>query len=210
MLFNDARGCFQNWLSCASCHPDARTDGLNWDLPNDGLGNPKNVKSLLMAHQTPPTTWLGIRADAEVSVRSGFRHILFAVPPEADALAVDAYLKSLTQTPSPWLVEGKLSMAASRGEKTFKSIGCADCHPAPLYTDLGQYNVGTGSGPDAGKSFDVPSLREVWRTAPYLHDGRAATIRDVLRNKGHRWIFNKTSALSEKQLQELEAFLLSI
>ena len=210
LLFNDARGCFQNWLSCASCHPDARTDGLNWDLPNDGLGNPKNVKSLLMAHQTPPTTWLGIRADAEVSVRSGFRHILFAVPPEADALAVDAYLKSLTQTPSPWLVEGKLSMAASRGEKTFKSIGCADCHPAPLYTDLGQYNVGTGSGPDAGKSFDVPSLREVWRTAPYLHDGRAATIRDVLRNKGHRWIFNKTSALSEKQLQELEAFLLSI
>ena len=28
--------------------------------------------------------------------------------------------------------------------------------------------------------YDVPSLREIWRTAPYLHDGRAATIRDVL------------------------------
>jgi len=210
LLFNDARMCFQNWLSCASCHPDARTDALNWDLLNDGLGNPKNVKSLLLAHQTPPSMWLGIRANAEAAVRSGFRHILFALPPEEDALAVDAYLKSLTQTPSPWLVDGKLSKAASRGEKIFKSIGCANCHPAPLYTDLEQYNVGSGTGPDAGKSFDVPSLREVWRTAPYLHDGRAATIREVLREKGHGRILEKTSGLSEKQLQELEAFLLSI
>ena len=45
MLFNDAQLCFQGWQSCASCHPaDARADGLNWDLLNDGIGNPKNVK----------------------------------------------------------------------------------------------------------------------------------------------------------------------
>ena len=28
--------------SCATCHPDGRSDGLNWDLLNDGIGNPKN------------------------------------------------------------------------------------------------------------------------------------------------------------------------
>lgn len=210
ILFNDARMCFQNWLSCASCHPDARTDGLNWDLLNDGIGNPKNVKSMLLAHQTPPTTWLGIRADAEASVRSGIRHIQFVVRPEEDALAIDAYLKSLKQTPSPWLVGGKLSASAARGEKIFETIGCAQCHPAPLYTDLRQYNVGTGTGVDADQSFDVPSLREVWRTAPYLHDGRAATIRDLLKQQGHAAIVEKTSTLTDQQLQDLETYILSL
>ena len=52
--FHDAGICFQGWQSCASCHPgQARVDGLNWDLLNDGIGNPKNTKSLLLAHQTP-------------------------------------------------------------------------------------------------------------------------------------------------------------
>ena len=37
MLFHDATICFQHWQACASCHPDARVDGLNWDLLNDGL-----------------------------------------------------------------------------------------------------------------------------------------------------------------------------
>jgi len=37
MLFNDATLCVEQWQSCASCHPDARTDGLNWDLLNDGM-----------------------------------------------------------------------------------------------------------------------------------------------------------------------------
>ena len=58
--FHDATICFQGWQSCSSCHPgDARADGLNWDLLNDGIGNPKNTKSLLLAHQTPPAMWLG-------------------------------------------------------------------------------------------------------------------------------------------------------
>ena len=37
-FFNDASLCLQSWQSCASCHPDARTDALNWDLLNDGIG----------------------------------------------------------------------------------------------------------------------------------------------------------------------------
>ena len=51
--FNDAGICFQGWQSCASCHPgQARVDALNWDLLNDGIGNPKNTKSLLLSHKT--------------------------------------------------------------------------------------------------------------------------------------------------------------
>ncbi|MCY2925026.1 MAG: SMP-30/gluconolactonase/LRE family protein, partial [Planctomycetota bacterium] len=51
MLFHDADCCFQKWQSCASCHPDARVDGLNWDLLNDGIGNPKNTRNMLNAHK---------------------------------------------------------------------------------------------------------------------------------------------------------------
>lgn len=55
ILFNDAMAGYQNWQSCASCHPgDGRVDGLNWDLLNDGVGNPKSTKSLLKSHVTPP------------------------------------------------------------------------------------------------------------------------------------------------------------
>ena len=68
-LFNDGAISFQGWLSCNSCHsPDARVDALNWDLLNDGIGNPKNAKSLLLAHRTPPAMWHGIRETAEIAV----------------------------------------------------------------------------------------------------------------------------------------------
>ena len=70
--FNDASHCFQNWQSCNGCHPgDARTDGMNWDLMNDGVGNSENCKSLLFSQVTPPNMISGIRASAEVAVRAG-------------------------------------------------------------------------------------------------------------------------------------------
>jgi YVTN family beta-propeller protein len=76
--FNDAHaGTFQQWLSCASCHPDGRCDGLNWDNANDGYGTPRNAKSMLLAHQTAPAMITGIRPDAETAVRAGFKFIQF-------------------------------------------------------------------------------------------------------------------------------------
>jgi len=68
-------------------------DGFNWDNLNDGIGNPKNAKSLLFAHATPPSMWLGVRSNACVAVRAGIRNSLFTVRPEEDALALDEYLK---------------------------------------------------------------------------------------------------------------------
>lgn len=75
ILFHDAALCFQEWLSCASCHPDGRADGLNWDLLNDGMGNPKQTKSMLYAHRTPPAMLSGVRDNAETAVRAGIRFI---------------------------------------------------------------------------------------------------------------------------------------
>jgi cytochrome c peroxidase len=210
MLFHDAALCFQEWQSCASCHPGSgRVDALNWDLLNDGIGNPKSTKSLLLAHATPPTMSLGIRADAPAAVRAGIRYIQFAVRPEADAAAIDAYLRSLEPMASPHLVDGQLSPSALRGQEVFSQAGCARCHSGPLYTDLRQYDIGTGVGLDKAQTFDTPTLVEIWRTGPYLHDGRAATIADVLTEYNPDDKHGRTSSLTPGQIQDLVDFVLT-
>ena len=61
-----------------------------------------------------------------------------------------------------------------------------------------------------GTSFDTPSLRELWLTAPYLHDGRATTLRELLTTFNPSDRHGRTSGLSEDELTALEAFLLGL
>ncbi len=209
IVFNDGTRCFQQWQSCATCHPDARVDGLNWDLLNDGLGKLKNTRSMLLSYQTPPVMITGIRPNAETAVRAGMKFILFQAGTEDDAVAMDNYLKHLSPVPSPFLVNGKLSPSAERGRQVFTQAGCAYCHPAPLYTDLKFHDVGTGRNEELGRKFVTPTLVEVWRTAPYLYDGHAATMREVLvQNAGDR--HGHTRQLSAQQLDDLDSFVRSL
>ena len=214
LYFHDARICFQGWQSCATCHPgDARVDALNWDLLNDGIGNPKNNKSLLLVHSTPPAMSTGVRESAEAAVRAGIRHILFTVQPPDVADSMDAYLKSLKPVPSPRLIKGQFSVAAKRGGRVFRdpSVGCTKCHVAPLFTDLKSYDVGTAGPLDREvKEFDTPTLVENWRTAPYLHDGSAATMREVLTTANPHDQHGKTSHLTADQINDLIEYLLSL
>jgi cytochrome c peroxidase len=213
MLFHDATICYQQWQSCASCHPDGRVDALNWDLLNDGVGNPKNTKSLLLAHQTPPSMAEGVRGTAESAVRSGLVNILFADRPDEEAAAMDVFLQSLEPIPSPHLVDGRLSAAAERGRLLFESpqVGCQRCHPAPLYTDLRSHDVGTRTPIAQNARFDTPTLIEVWRTAPYLHDGRYTTIKQLLVEGRHGLRGGGGGkALSKEQLDDLVQFVLSL
>jgi hypothetical protein len=71
------------------------------------------------------------------------------------------------------------------------------------------YDVGTMLKYDEDREYDTPTLVEVWRTPPYLSDGRAATIMDVLTkfNPGDR--HGKTSGLTEQELRDLEEYVLS-
>jgi YVTN family beta-propeller protein len=209
MLFNDAQYTFQKWLSCSTCHPDTRSDGLNWDLLNDGIGNPKNTKSLLLSFLTPPTTWTAVRRNAKESVQAGIRHIQFTERPEEHGSAIEAYLRAFQPTPSPFLIDGKLSEAAIRGKATFERAGCADCHTPPLFTDKKSRNMGLGIGAEENKIFDTPSLIECWRNAPYLHDGRAANLKDIFLKHD---VTNKFGAknLSENELNDLLEYVLSL
>jgi hypothetical protein len=205
--------CHQGWQSCASCHPDGRVDGLNWDLLNDGPGNPKNTKSLVLSCQTPPAMSLGVRGSAEEAVRSGLRHTLFAKRHESEAAAIDAYLRSLRPLPSPQLLKGALNKSALRGKALFESTrtGCSTCHPPGLLTDLRSYDVGTRASYDKlTDKFDTPTLVELWRTAPYLHDGSAATVLEVLTMRNAHDRHGRASNLSRRQLDDLCAYLLSL
>ncbi|MHC4250595.1 MAG: cytochrome c peroxidase, partial [Planctomycetota bacterium] len=214
MLFHDATFCYQHWQSCASCHTDGRSDALNWDLLNDEAGTPRNTKSLLYAHRTPPAMVTGVRATAEVAVRAGIKHILFVYDDEDtedEAQAIDAYLKSLRPVPSPYLVDGRPSDAARRGEEVFgrEEVGCATCHPPPLYTDRRLHEV--LPPPDYGqREFDTPMLVEIWRTAPYLNDGRFATLKELLVKGKHGSSSGGVEDLTEREIEDLVEFLLSL
>jgi len=218
LLFHDAFFCFQQWQSCSSCHPEGRADGLNWDLLNDGIGNPKNTRSLLNAHEMGAVMWAAVRPSASDAIHSGMKHILFTEPEEADERAVGAWLRSLQPAPGP----ARGTAAAERGCKLFfsEAVGCATCHPPPLYTDGALHDVGTQGpsdfvyGPSGSREgqrlFKTPSLIEIWRTAPYLHDGRYATLHEAIGSGNQGNQRGRTSCLRPDQIEDLVAFLASL
>lgn len=213
LLFHDARLCFQQWQSCSSCHPDGRSDGLMWDLMNDGLGNPKNAKSLLAAGKTPPSMAHGIRADMRTAAEAGVKYILFRQPETADIDALEAYIDAMQPERSPLLDEGKtMRESIRRGQALFdsKETGCRECHPGALYTSLKTYDVGTRSQYDTEDEFDTPTLVELFRNAPYLHDGTAVTLEDVLTTANREDKHGHTSQLSKQQTTDLANFLGSL
>jgi cytochrome c peroxidase/sugar lactone lactonase YvrE len=202
--FLDGTLSVQQWQSCSSCHPDVRVDGLNWDELNDGFGNPKNVKSLLMAHYTAPTTVTGVRPNAETSVLAGLLYSHYRKVLNSENLMIDAFLMAEQPVPSPYLVDGELSEAALRGQVIFDSK-CIGCHSGTYLTDQELHDVGTDTDIEAGP-FDTPSLIEAWRTAPYLHDGRAQTINDVLEAFSH----GSASGLTDDEIDDLVEYVNSL
>jgi YVTN family beta-propeller protein len=136
---------------------------------------------------------------------------------DLDALAV--YTNSFDFRLSPHIVApGKLTPAAERGKKLFfnETVACASCHSGPYYTDsslkkpFNLHDVGTGGDDPSekmGPKYDTPTLLGVYRTAPYLHHGKAATLRDVLTTCNKEDKHGKTSHLREADIDDLVEFL---
>jgi YVTN family beta-propeller protein len=210
-LFSDARICYQNWYSCASCHQeDGTTDSLNWDLINDGTGNPKNVKSMHDGILTPPAMWSGVRGDQDTAVMAGQRFLGF-LPDQEVQKALMEYIGNPRRAPNPYRLLDP--PAIERGRKVFFRARCDACHTPPLFVDLKQHDVGLSgftSEADFRSRFDTPSLRECYRTAPYLHDGRAATLHDVLTVHNPRNEHGMTRGLTSGERDDLVAYLRSL
>jgi hypothetical protein len=135
---------------------------------------------------------------------------------ELDALA--AYVTSLDRVhPSPHRdADGSATADGEAGAAIFERLGCATCHAGPDLTDSASgalHDVGTlkpSSGQRLGGALtglDTPTLLGVWETAPYLHDGSAATLRDVLTTANPDGRHGATAALTERELDQLVAFV---
>jgi cytochrome c peroxidase len=138
----------------------------------------------------------GIRESAELAVRAGYRLIQFFDIDEESAECVDAYLKALRPVPSPFLINGKLSKKAVAGRKVFEKLNCGACHSGPYYTDMKMHRIGENI--EFEKGWDTPALIEVWRTAPYLFNGAAATMEEVFTKFKHG-VTNKTVTPEEME-----------
>ncbi len=214
-IFHDGTMAFQHWLSCSTCHPDGRADGLNWDLLNDGIGNPKNTRSLLLAHRRGLMMSHGIRANLSVAASAGFRFILFRTPEAGEVADTEAYIRAMKPLPSPHRTgpaRKALSSRAVEGKALFESARtkCTRCHSGPLYTDRKLHDTGTRGPYDSGSRFITPTLVELWRTAPYLHDGRAITLQEVLTRYNRANKHGATSHLSRTQVGALAEYVLSL
>lgn len=136
----------------------------------------------------------------------------------ADLDALADYVASLDTVPaSPYrTTDGGLTASALAGRTLFNQLNCFTCHGGDAFTDSPQgamHNVGTiksSSGQRLGGSLtglDTPTLRGVWATAPYLHDGSAPTLTDVLTTANPTNAHGATSVLTENQIAQLVAYL---
>jgi large repetitive protein len=141
----------------------------------------------------------------------------------ADLDALAAYVSSLNSTDaSPWRnSNGTLTAAAVAGQAIFRGSGqCLSCHGG---TDVSNsaggtlHFVGTTKQPTTGTrlgqpltGLDTPSLKGVWATGPYLHDGSAATLLDVLTTQNSNARHGVVAGLSATQLSQLVAYLQQI
>ncbi len=234
----DSRLAAERYSSCAQCHNEGRTDGRVWDSSNFGEGLRNTISLVGHGEKNGLLHWSGNFDevhDFEVQIRtlSGGEGLLSdadfeatkdTLGPKKEGLSVDMdnlakYVKSLNKTPdSPYKnADGSLTADAKKGEQLFLQKGCDDCHSGPFFTDSARdnlHNIGTmyeGSGKRLGgelKGFNTPTLLGLWMTAPYLHDGSAATLQDaikVMRNKANHEI--RTTA-HERDL--LAAYLMQI
>ena len=124
------------------------------------------------------------------------------IKPETIAKALAVFQRTVVSNDSPfdqWVAGDRtaLTPAQYRGFKVFTDSAkgnCAACHNGPNFTDNGFHNVGIkggGATPDLGRynirkleamkgAFKTPTLRDIENTAPYFHDGSAATLREVV------------------------------
>ncbi|MBI1851031.1 MAG: hypothetical protein HYR85_11875 [Planctomycetes bacterium] len=139
--------------------------------------------------------------------------------PDLDALA--AYVSSLSRTRrSPYrLPSGSSTPSALAGRATFTQLRCFTCHAGADFTDSAKgmtHDIGTirpSSGRRLGRpllGIDTPTLRGLWATAPYLHDGSAATLMDVLTTADPGGLHGNVGPLTDDDRANLVAYLLQI
>ena len=187
--------------ACASCHPDGRDDALTWATPN---GPRRSIMLAGRVDDTAPFSWTGTEHDLKEHVGITFDRLKGLGGLKSMELeAITTYVRALTPPPAAIPSDPRVK----RGAEIFASAAtaCSTCHSGPLFTDNKHHDVQSKTEGDKTGAFNTPSLRFVSARAPYFHDGRYGTLRDLLtsadRKMGH------TQQLSTDDLEALEAYL---
>lgn len=133
----------------------------------------------------------------------------------ADLDALAAYVASLSShAPTPYRqANGTLTVDAVAGRTVFAGR-CASCHGGTDFTDSAAgalRNIGSlksSSGQRLGAALtglDTPTLRDVWATGPYLHDGSAATVEAAV--QAHTTL---SPALTTTEMAQVSAYVRQI
>lgn len=218
-LFHDATNTHltpSGVVSCATCHPAGGEDGLSWFLHTPGVSR-RFVR-------TPPA-W-GVRPELLPAHRDGeffdgaeltrhtIRELMGGDGLVVDAAAIVSWLSELEPPPgAPLSRTNNDDTLLERGHSVFQEAGCATCHVGPWFTDNRRHTVvAPSSDPDARLPEGVitPTLRGVHARAPYLHDGRAASLRTLLDEHNPDDTHGQTSALPPDEVEALLHFLNSL
>jgi YVTN family beta-propeller protein len=194
-LFFTADYAFQGQFGCSNCHLDSTIDGLQWDLEPDGFG--KDIvdnRSLENLAGTEPFKWNGGNPDMPTECGPRTEMFFFRSQSFTDRELTDlvTFVYSLPYRSNRYrLANGELTPAQERGKAIFerttdkngkpipKTNQCAYCHSGAKFTNQKQLDVGTGKSTDRSPVLDVPHLRNIAYSAPYLHDGSARSLEEI-------------------------------
>jgi YVTN family beta-propeller protein len=226
-LFFNSGYTFQGQYSCSSCHPDGHEDGLTYDMAAGGMGrNMTNSQTLRDLGLTSPYKWNG--KNVSIYMQCGMRFSKFVTrtevfPPEKLDQLVGFIIRNLSNPPNPYVgPDGELTPPQKRGkeifERTVDNYGkvipemqrCVTCHPDPLFTDKKKSDVGSLSPSDDPMLLDTPELTNIYESAPYLHDGKAATLEEIWTVYGSEDAHGRVNDFTKMQLNDLIEYLKSI
>jgi len=187
-------------LACASCHPEARDDGLVWNFDTEGLRRTQNVAGSIL--DRAPYHWAGDETSLPNLMDDVFSNRMGgAMPTDSEHRALGPWLN---RVPAPAPTADVDAAAAARGQALFQStaVGCTTCHTGALMSTKAIVDVGTGG------TFKVPSLVGISGRAPFMHTGCATTLLDRFTPAcGGGDTHGHTSQLSPDQLNDLVAYL---
>jgi DNA-binding beta-propeller fold protein YncE len=188
----------QGAMACSSCHPDGRADGLSWRIDKHELQTPVLAGRVLDTH---PFKWDGGDPDIKTSLTGTMKRLGGTGLTAEQTASLTAYLEALPPPVAPT----RDTTQVARGQQLFDSaeLGCRSCHDGKMYTDQTKHEFKAVTLPEA----DTPSLIGLAASAPYYHDGSAATLEALLRDRGRVHGMAETAKLSDKQVNDLIAFL---
>jgi cytochrome c553 len=199
-------------VTCATCHPRAGGDGLEWFLHTTEI--PRKFRN------TPPA-WAARTAaapfhwDADFDDAAALTRVTIRGLMEGDAILVDtsaiaAYMNEVP-APTPVPVPTWQTARAEQGRALFEAR-CSACHAGSLFSDGARHKIVVDSeDPDGVMALvDTPSLIAVRSTAPYLHDGRAEGLRDVIITHNRNDDHGQVSDLNDGDVDALLVYLQSL